>query len=169
MLPLCSEGTNPQLPRREPAKIKPHRTPCSCSAQLSQPHRADGETSPGHANPNKALYCLTLWLISIYSLVEPKKTFHLVPKPGGSRCPLKTASPPTPRGSLAATPPVRAPNQGRCCRPSPSWSLDSESGSLSAREAALLPKVIVLRRGQPFREKLFPLRDSRTGGDVLRP
>ena len=35
-------------------------------------------TSPGSANPNKALHCLILRLIGISSSAEPKKTFHNV-------------------------------------------------------------------------------------------
>ena len=37
----------------------------------------DRRISPESANPNKALYCLILWLIGIYSLAELKKTFQL--------------------------------------------------------------------------------------------
>ena len=84
------------------------------SAQLPRPRSADQATSPGCANPNKALYCLILWLIGISSSAEPKKTFHLVPKPGRSCCLLKTTPLPTPRGGLRATPPVRTKNQGKC-------------------------------------------------------
>ena len=65
-------------PQGEPIKIwciKPCHIPCL--TRLLWPGSADLRISPGCANPNKALYCLILWLIDIYSSAEPKKTFHL--------------------------------------------------------------------------------------------
>ena len=113
-LPLCSRRPIPSPPG-EPTRIwciKPCHIPCfratfsACSA--------DQGTLPRCANLNKALHCLILWLIGISSSAEPKKTFHLVPKPGRSSCLLKTTPLPTPRGGLAATPPVWTKNQGMC-------------------------------------------------------
>ena len=113
-LQLCSRRPIPS-PRGEPTRIwciKPHHIPHLPAISLAS--SADWRISPGCANPNKALYCLILWLIGIYSSVEPKKSFHLVPKPGRSCCLLKTTPLPTPRGGLRATPPVRTKNQGKC-------------------------------------------------------
>ena len=77
---LAPEGSQPEFGAQNPAMF---------------PAWADQGTLPGSANPNKGLYCLILWLIGISSLVEPKKTFHLVSKHGKS-CLLKTIPLPTP-------------------------------------------------------------------------
>ena len=100
---------------------------------------ADRRISPRCANPSKALYCLILWLIGISSSAEPKKTFHLVPKPGRSCCLLKTTPLPTPRGGLTATPPVRTKNQGKCRCPYISGPRTLIPGPCLLGETALTP------------------------------
>ena len=136
-------------------------TPSACST--------DRRTSCGCANLNKALYCRILWLIGISSSVEPKKTFHLVPKPRRSCCLLKTTPLPTPQGGLAATPPVRTKNQGKCCCPYVSGPQTLILGPCLLGEAALPPNRSAAS-GDPSGRGCSPSAETLvTRGDIPGP
>ena len=94
--PLCSRRPIPS-PMRGAKQNLVHKTPPYplLGHDFPSPALRTRGTSPWCANPNKALYCPILWLTGISSSAEPKKTFHLVPKPG-SCCLLKTTPLPTP-------------------------------------------------------------------------
>ena len=76
-LQLCSRRPIPS-PRGEPIRILVYKSlPYSLLGTTSPaPTLWTGEFRPRVRTPNKALYCLILWLIGICSLAEPKKTFH---------------------------------------------------------------------------------------------
>ena len=114
---LCSRRPIPS-PGGEPIRILVCKSPpySLLGATSPAPTLRTGEFCLRVQIPNKALYCLILWLIGISSSAEPKKDFHLVPKPRRS-CLLMTTPCPTPRGGFAATPPVQTKNQGKCCCP----------------------------------------------------
>ena len=78
------QGDQSLAPTKRANQNLVHKTPLYSllGCDFPGPALQTRERRPVGKNPNKALYCLILWLTGISSSAEPKKTFHLVPKPG---------------------------------------------------------------------------------------